>query len=200
MKTALTGLSARVGNRFDGHCRRHVFRWNNLGILPGCTETTELLCCTSYSSQMALERTLGCFCWGKELSSLTKCDGCVKSPNLGHVQHTLSQQLEVVSAREHGVDGDSREQLWDCPRNVDQFPDKQGAPKATWRKPQIQESKWKAEMVFSCKTSRGKAGWAWPLEQQRWCIWVGSAFLQAWAVDEAAHLHFKAGLYSADWG
>lgn len=75
---------------------------------------------------------------------LRKCDGCVKSPNLGHVQHTLARHLEAVSAQEHGVDGDSREQLrhgWDCPQNVDQFPDKQRAPKATWRKPQIQESK-----------------------------------------------------------
>lgn len=36
-------LSARVGNPFDIHCRRHIFRWNNLGVVPGCTERTELL-------------------------------------------------------------------------------------------------------------------------------------------------------------
>ncbi|KAF2981509.1 hypothetical protein EK904_002883, partial [Melospiza melodia maxima] len=69
------------------------------------------------------------------------CDGCVKRPNLGHVQHTLSQQLEAVSAQELGEDGDSREHGWDCPQNLDQFADKQRAPKATWRKPRNQESK-----------------------------------------------------------
>lgn len=102
----------------------------------------------------------GVFLLGKGTFFLSKCDGCVKSPNLGHVQHTLSQHLEAVSAREHGVEGDSREQLrrgWDRPRNVDQFPDKQRAPKGTWRKPQTSGEQMKSRGCFPLENFRRKA-------------------------------------------
>lgn len=54
-------LMAITGDMFSGAMRRE--------LLPGCIGTIDLLCYSVYSYQMAQERTMLCFCSGKELSS-----------------------------------------------------------------------------------------------------------------------------------
>lgn len=43
--------------------------------------------------------------------SLSKCDGCVKSPDSDHVQNILLCHLKAVSVGEHVVVDDFREQM-----------------------------------------------------------------------------------------
>lgn len=93
----LTGLSARVGNLFDGHYRRHVFGGNKVGTSAWMYRDNRFTPLQRLFLPDGPRKDDVVFLLWKGTFFLSKCDGCVKSPNLDHVQNTLAHHLKIVS-------------------------------------------------------------------------------------------------------